>query len=260
MKPSTSSRLLLTPPLTAAENMALDELLLQRVVSDGPVVRLYSWSPPAVSLGYGQRSGEVDLAACCAHGIDVTRRLTGGRAVLHHQEITYSVVVEAERLGVGRSVTRAYQLLTAGLIRALAVVGIAAACHPRPATAATERDPACFATTIGGDLSVAGRKLIGSAQCHRFGGILQHGSLPIRIDEALLTACLHRPPGAARHWTCLDELGVELSVEDLAEPLADGLGPVLGSRPTIGTPTAAELADLAALAPKYRSDDWVLRL
>ncbi|NUP99834.1 MAG: lipoate--protein ligase family protein [Armatimonadetes bacterium] len=223
------------------------------------MLRLYSWQPAAVSLGFGQRSAEIDREGCRRHGIDVTRRITGGRAVLHQAELTYAVVVEAERLRVGKSVARAYQLLTAPLIAALRAVGVEASCSPRTGPL-TDRDPACFATAIGGDLSVGGRKLVGSAQCHKFGGILQHGALPLRIDESLLTACLKRPPGATRQWTCLEELRVELTAELFAAPLAEAYTELLGGRPEIGQPTAAERQAMAALAPKYAGEEWVYRL
>lgn len=240
--------------------MALDEWLLRHVTDTGPVLRVYTWSPPAVSLGYGQRSSGVDRDACARLGFDLTRRLTGGRAVLHQHELTYSVVVEAERLEVGRSVSKAYGLLSGCLIAALAQLGLAAVCRPAHGPRSEDPDPACFAATIGGDLAVGGAKLVGSAQCHKFGGILQHGSLPQRIDDAALSACLRRPPNARRDWTCLDELGVAVDEPALSEAMADGFANLLGGRAEIGEPTEAEWAGMRSLAPRYGSDEWTLRL
>ena len=253
-------RLLLTGPLTGAENMALDEWLLRAVTTTGPVMRVYTWQPPTVSLGYGQRCADLDDQACARLGFDVTRRLTGGRAVLHQHELTYSVAVEAERLNVGRSVTKAYGLLSGCLIDALARVGIEAGCRPSHRPRGEDRDPACFAATIGGDLAVGDAKLVGSAQCHKFGGILQHGSLPERIDDEALAACLHRPSAPRREWTCLEELGLSLTVEALAEALAGGFAELLGGRAVIGEPTEREWAGMRELAEKYASDEWVKRI
>ncbi len=221
------------------------------------MLRLFSWSPPAISLGYAQRSDDVDFEACRRRGIDATRRLTGGRAVLHDDELTYGVVVEADRLRVGRSVTRAYALLCGGLIEALAAVGIEVAMTA--AGQRGERDPACFASALGGDLAVGGRKLVGSAQCHRHGGILQHGAIPRTIDDQALADCLRRPAGR-REWTCLAELGVELSAESFASHLADGYAELLGGRAEIGAPSAEEWAGMRELAAKYAGADWVRRL
>ncbi len=253
-------RLLLTGPLSGAENMALDEWLLQHVQITGPVLRVYTWSPPTVSLGYGQRSAGVDREAIARLGFHLTRRLTGGRAVLHQHELTYAVVVEAARLNVGRSVSRAYGLLSGGLIDALASLGIEAVCRPAHGPRSEDPDPACFAATIGGDLAVNGAKLLGSAQCHKYGGILQHGSLPRRIDDDALAACLRRPAASRRDWTCLDELGLQVSAPALATAMADGFADLLGGRAVIGEPADDEWAGMRALAPKYASDDWTLRL
>ncbi|MBI2300291.1 MAG: lipoate--protein ligase family protein [Armatimonadetes bacterium] len=255
------ARLILTPPLPGALNMALDEVLLEGATRTGPALRLYAWSSPALSLGYGQRSDEVDFTGCREHGVDVTRRLTGGRAVLHADELTYSVVVPQELVGGLRGITESYRILSGGLIRALAELGLTAVCQPRRADARAARDPACFATALGGDLSVDGRKLIGSAQCHRFGGILQHGSLPIRLDAPLLAACLRRPPAAEVSWTCLAELGVEPDTARFAGALAAGFAPVFGAAPEPAEPTPDEWAAATALAQsKYAADEWVRRL
>lgn len=255
-------RLLLTPPLPGAVNMALDELLLERAVADGPTLRVYDWLRPTLTLGYGQPADDLDLAACATHGVDVTRRLTGGRAVLHHLELTYSVAVPAELVGGLRSITQAYALLSAGVSRGLAQLGLEAVCQPRSAARpAVKGDPACFAAALGGDLSVDGRKLVGSAQCHRHEAVLQHGSIPLDVDLELLNACLHRPVEATAGWTCLAEHGLAPTAKELAAALAAGFAPWLGTTPVIGAPTDTELADAESLAArKYGHPDWVLRL
>lgn len=252
-------RLLVTPELTGALNMALDEVLLRAAAESPPVVRVYTWSPPAVSLGYGQPADEIDVAACRAAGVDVTRRLTGGRAVLHHHELTYSVILSAARLGTGRSVALAYGRISGALAAGLARLGVSAVCTPRERAEAGGREAACFATTLGGDLAVDGRKLLGSAQCHRHGGVLQHGSLPLRVDGALHAVCLRRPPGAARRWTCLDELRLTFGLEAFGEALAEGCAALFGGRPRRAEPSPAEWAQATDLAAVYASDEWLHR-
>lgn len=260
-------RLLRTPPLTGAENMALDEVLLRRAAESAPVVRLYTWRPATVTLGYAQPVAAVDREAIARHGLDLTRRLTGGRAVLHADELTYSVIVGADTLGTARSISRAYGLISGALAEALDRVGVPAACQPRkraeagsaPAPGDLDRDPACFAATIGGDLAVGERKLVGSAQCQRHGGILQHGSIPITVDEALLAEVLRRPAGAGRDWTCLAELGLEPDPERFAEALADGFATLFGARPQPTEPTPAEWAAMHTLAEHYASEAWIAR-
>lgn len=258
MTSTSEPRLIFTPPAAGAWNMALDELLLLNAAAEPPVLRIFAWQPPAVSLGYGQSVDDIDRAACAAHGIEVTRRLTGGRAVLHHLEWTYSLVVSAAALGTGRSVAAAYGLLSGGLSAGLARLGIAARCTPRQ-LGESAGESACFATTLGGDLAVDGRKLVGSAQCHRGGGILQHGSIPIDVDDALQAACLRRPAGSTRGWTSLRELGLAVTADELGEALADGLAEVLGGRPTASKLSDAELAAADALAGKYATEAWITR-
>ncbi|MCC7494798.1 MAG: lipoate--protein ligase family protein [Fimbriimonadaceae bacterium] len=242
--------------------MAFDEHLLQTVAAAGPAVRVYAWQPAALSLGYGQPVAEVDRGALSAAGGDLTRRLTGGRAVLHEtDEITYSVVVEAGRLNVGRSVSRAYALLCEGLLSALRAVGVPVEWQVGSGPAAgPERDPACYAATIGGDLSVGGRKLVGSAQCHRFGGILQHGAVPRRVDRARLDRLLRRPSTARQPWTSLSELDLAVSPADFASALATGFEPLLGAVAEPTELTAADQAAIAELAAKYASEAWLARI
>jgi lipoate-protein ligase A len=252
------ARLIVTEALPGALNMALDEVLLAGL--GAPVLRVYRWRPACVTLGYGQSAADVDFEGCARRGVDVTRRLTGGRAVLHAaDELTYAVLVPADLLAVGRNVTAAYAKLCEGLLRALEILGITAEWSARHAGG--PRDPACFAAAQGGDLAVGGRKLLGSAQCHRFGGILQHGSLPLTIDESLLADCLRRPAGAAVDWTCLSELGVTVDAAGFGAALAEGFEPLFGGRAEGEAPKDGECAAARALAAeKYGAAGWVRRL
>jgi lipoyl(octanoyl) transferase len=181
-----SWRLLDTGPADGFTNMAVDEALLEIYSAQAlsPTLRFYTWSPPALSLGYGQPiASDIDLACCQALGIDVVRRPTGGRAVLHGREVTYSVIIREDDPLVAAGVLASYLTISRALIRGLSYLGITAELLPlrRPISSATV-SPVCFATPSSYEVAVAGRKIVGSAQRRAHGAIMQHGSLPLELD------------------------------------------------------------------------------
>lgn len=193
-------RFLNTGSSAAAFNMALDEaiFLLHEAGRTPPTLRVYAWGFPTLSLGYAQNTAtEVDLAACQEHGVAVVRRPTGGRAVLHDHEVTYSVVMPL-RLSDGlRSLTAHYHLIGTALAAALHALQLPVRLErPRVRTAGTRvaASPACFAALSRYELSVAGKKLVGSAQKRGQRSLLQHGSIPLSMDRQRLFACLQVPP------------------------------------------------------------------
>ena len=163
-----------------ALNMSVDEALVESVRAGAPpTLRFYGWSPPALSLGRNQPArGQYDSGALRRMGIDVVRRPTGGRAVLHDAELTYSVVVPDRMLGSARlAFERINVVLASGLASLGAAVSVASATGaplPVPSTVP------CFAQPVPGELLAAGRKLVGSAQVRIRGVLLQHGSIPLR--------------------------------------------------------------------------------
>jgi lipoate-protein ligase A len=183
-------RLILDGDCSGATNMARDIALLQAVSSgqSSPVLRLYGWSPACLSLGKHQTPEVADLEFCHRNGIDVVRRPTGGRAVLHHLELTYAVVAP---LGVGSlpsSVRRAYVSICQALVNACAELNIEAeltgdeltAVLPAPTSAIP-----CFKAPAGGEVVIGSQKLIGSAVRSHSGSILQHGSILLDWDSRL---------------------------------------------------------------------------
>src|SRR6202023_2378063 len=204
MSPSSAStsdtawRLLLDPPASGAWNMAVDEVLLDGVAngSGPPTVRFYEWAPPCLSLGYFQAFEVVDLDGCRRLGVDVVRRPTGGRAILHDRELTYSVALPASLLGHDGGVLPSYYRLSLALQDGLRRLGVPATLAPQSAASGPpEHGPVCFDRPSAHEILLHGRKLVGSAQMRRGGGILQHGSILVepRIDK--LTACLRLPEG-----------------------------------------------------------------
>ena len=164
-------------------NMAIDETLL-RGVAEGtspPTIRVFGWSPPTVSVGHSQNlDRELDLEACRRAGEGVVRRPTGGRAVLHSGELTYSVAGGGVQEGLGRTVMETYLLIARALVRGLGKLGVPAqlstgsgSARPRGQVAT----PPCFASAGRYEVVVSGRKVIGSAQRRMGEAVLQHGSL-----------------------------------------------------------------------------------
>lgn len=203
--------------------MAVDAALLAwavRTHPQRPVLRLYRWARPALSLGVHQRVSDELAGRCAERGVHVVRRPTGGTAVLHGDDLTYSVVAPSG----GRGVLEAYSWVAEGLIAGLALVGIPAEVGSRgtgpDGALALDARSACFATTVGADLKAGGAKICGSAQVRRSGWFLQHGSIPMG-DNRPLTADLLRHPGRNLS-TCIDLLSPGTTTDELAGALVKG--------------------------------------
>lgn len=189
-------RLLLDPPLTGKENMEKDLELMDAVGAglSPPTLRLYRWSPPAVSLGYFQDENEVvDLAACRQAGIDLIRRPTGGRAVLHDRELTYSIIVPEAHPFINRGgVLDAYRAISRGIITAFNLLGILAAVTPAGQNRAILAPGSCFDSPSAYEIQVEGKKVVGSAQLRREGIVLQHGSILFELPLDLYRRVLKK--------------------------------------------------------------------
>ncbi len=185
-------RVLVTPPADGATNMATDAALLDRARSSGEcVMRVYEWVRPTLSLGRNQTARQhYDLSRANALGIDFVRRPTGGRAVLHHRELTYSVTAPGAALGTLRD---AYARINRLLLAALRALGVEATIAPRSGRAPSPGVAPCFDLPAEGELTVDGRKLVGSAQWRDPDALLQHGSILVDDDQALASTLLRDP-------------------------------------------------------------------
>ncbi len=249
-------RLLQTPPLDGPSNMALDHALMARARQGGEaVLRVYEWSAPVLSLGRNQRARGVYVnQALESRGITVVRRPTGGRALLHHREITYSLTAPAstgEPLGV------MYRRMNGLLLDALSALGVAGVlarpvARSRPPTAMP-----CFAEPSAGEIVVDGRKLVGSAQWRDDGALLQHGSILVYDDQGLLPLLMrdasHSAPSPA---TLHALLGRAPRAAELAAAL---FAAVRRTEDALATPlTDAEVAalDTSRFVHHYLSAAW----
>lgn len=176
-------RLITDEPTSGAANMARDEAILQAVTGGVslPTLRLYAWSPACLSLGYGQRARDVDFARLTERGWDIVRRPTGGRAILHTNELTYSVALRADDPLAEGGIIESYRRISMALAAALEMLGVGIEANPK-GEAESGSGAVCFDSTNHYEITVNGRKLVGSAQARRGGGVLQHGSLPLTGD------------------------------------------------------------------------------
>jgi len=178
-------------------NMAIDEILSLKLMKKEtlPILRFYQWNPPCLSLGYFQDPlKEVDFEGLKKHGVTLVRRLTGGRAVLHDIEITYSIIIPSNVEWISSSITESYKFISIALLNGLKNLGIKADLSKPQNIKNTFKTSACFDSTSSYELAVNGKKIIGSAQ-RRFNGILlQHGSIPIKLNEDKLFDLLKIEP------------------------------------------------------------------
>jgi lipoate-protein ligase A len=179
--------------------MAIDEAMLI-AHSEGktpPTVRFYGWNPPTLSIGYFQKAeDEIDLQACEQQGIGFVRRPTGGRAVLHDRELTYSMIVSEEYPDMPSTVNEAYRVLSEGLVRGFRRLGLRAEMvnlgmpEEKAKYVSSAGSAACFDSPSWYELVVEGRKIAGSAQTRSRGVILQHGSILLEMDADQLFSLL----------------------------------------------------------------------
>jgi len=171
----------------ASINMAIDELLLSSSV---PVLRFYQWKPCAVSIGRYQDLNEIDLEYCAENNIDVVRRITGGKAVLHEKELTYSFIIDKDKMP--RSIIESYKIISGAIVQGLRGLGL----NPEMNSSKIKNrdNPVCFQEPSFNELTINGKKFVGSAQVRVKGKLLQHGSILTGINMKKLSNCFKKKP------------------------------------------------------------------
>jgi lipoyl(octanoyl) transferase len=271
-------RFIVTEAMSPAMNMAVDEAILQ-LHSEGkvpPTVRFYTWNPATLSIGYFQKAAkEINMEALRERGLGFVRRPTGGRAVLHDQELTYSVVVSESHPKMPSSVTEAYKVISMGLLHGFQRLGL----HAEMVSLATEEEKekysspgssACFDSPSWYELVVEGKKVAGSAQTRQKGVILQHGSILLEMDVELLFSLLNFPSERVKQRmmesfrqkaVTINEvsprpIGLQEAVEAFRDGFASGLEVELV--PGELTPEESALAE-ELVRTRYAVDEWNFR-
>jgi len=252
--------------------MAIDEAILNALAEGRslPTLRFFAWEPPCLSIGYNQAADEVDITRCQQAGVDLIRRPTGGRAILHTDELTYSIVAPQGEPRVAGGVVESYRRLSAGLVRGLRLLGVdvaqAEAGHGQDADVSA----ACFDAPSAYEVTAGGKKLVGSAQVRRRGAVLQHGSLPLQGDITRICYYLVVPSEERRQElrqelraraTLLElVLGRVVPFAQVVEALLKGFSEALNLRLKPGELSDHEMALVQRFRrEKYTAEAWNFR-
>ncbi len=228
--------------------MAIDEVLLSSKV---PVLRFYQWEPCAVSIGRYQDLGEIDLEYCTENSIDVVRRITGGKAVLHERELTYSFIIDKERMP--RSIIESYKVISNAIIQGLKTLGL----DPEMNSSKIENrdNPVCFQEPSFNELTINRKKFVGSAQVRKKGKLLQHGSILTGIDTERHSSCFKEKPEAddlEKRTTYID-----IPEEELKSAIKYGFSRYFNTSFNERSLCNKELSEAKELSQtKYRSMQW----
>ncbi len=242
-----SFRLIIDKPKDAFTNMAIDKAIL--FAKQEPTLRFFQWKPPAVSIGCFQSlEEEVDTERCKLQGIDVVRRITGGGAVFHDKELTYSFVIAEENSLVPADLLGSYEKICSAVIAGLKNLGLKAGYAPL------------------NDIVVNGRKISGCAQTRRNKAILHHGTLLMAVDVEKMFSLLKVPSEKIRdkmiatvqdRVTSIEkELGRGVSVEDLSNSLKKGFEQTFGIKLVLGKLGEEEWALVEQFREGFASSSW----
>jgi lipoate-protein ligase A len=253
--------------------MALDEAVLEHVQRGEAktTLRLFGWKPACLSLGQAQSFADVDMSRLRDHGWDVVRRLTGGRAILHTDEITYSIAGAAEDPRLVGTVLESYSRLARALRSAVTRLGVAVEMREDSSPWEQPSNPVCFEVPSAYEITFRGRKLVGSAQARRKGGVLQHGSIPLTGNLGRICDVLNFKSEAerqaasgrllARAITVEEALGRPVSWQTAADAMVRGFEEALGIRLKRAEPSAGELERTDELvSEKYAQASWNERI
>lgn len=261
-----------------AFNMALDEELLYWHSENKipPTIRFYGWNPPTLSVGYFQNiEKEINLDAVKKHGLGFVRRPTGGRGVLHDQELTYSVIVSEEHPEMPKTVTEAYRVISEGILEGFRELGLDAyfaipRTEKEKQSLKNPRSSVCFDAPSWYELVVEGRKVAGSAQTRQKGVILQHGSILLDLDEdKLFDLFIYKNDRLRERMqrnfkqkaVAINELAKEkITIEEASKAFKKGFEKGLNIHLEPYELTEEETEFVADLArTKYAADEWNYR-
>jgi len=252
-----------TGPCSAAYNMALDEAIAVDVRKDNapPTLRLYGWDVPSVSIGCFQKFSDVDIEYCTKKHIPVVRRPTGGRAILHSNEITYSFSVKTTHRLFSKGLLDSYKKISIALGSALSKIGLSPELK-LIREAHRLRNPLCFHSTSYGEITINNKKIIGSAQKRWTDSLLQQGSIPFIIDrdELVKVFRLKSTHGIREVFIGLKEILPELTTDDLKNAIRTSFEETFNTRLITLSPSHEEVSLAQEFeAKKYLSYQWNFR-
>jgi lipoate-protein ligase A len=256
-------RLLLHPHLPGYRQMAIDEALLEMArAGKPPVMRFYTWQKPTLSLGYFQNYKRVVQQSFVVHNnIDVVRRITGGRAVLHQYEVTYSLAGSLENEFANQSLRETYRLIANALDLGLKQMGVDRSLIQTDSGSnrAEAKLPQCFVSVSQFEHSAGMKKIIGSAQKRSRDRFLQHGSILLDFDAHLQNGCIQNPdPEIEQKVAPLNRLlQRDIRLEEIVERFSGAFEQVFQTRMQLSQLNDSELEQSAALEKTYQSEDWI---
>lgn len=255
--------------------MALDEAILDSVISgnEPPTIRFYAWVPACLSLGHAQPVDNVDVSALEARGWDLVRRPTGGRAILHTDEVTYSICARQDSPVMVGGILESYRRISKALVAGLAILGIDANADSQYAVpeGSAPNAAVCFEVPSNYEITAGGKKLIGSAQARRRLGVLQHGSFPLYGDLARITEVLKFTDSQERAMarkrllehavTAETILGTAPAWEQVILAMTAAIEDHLNVNLNLSVPSAEEVERANQLvSEKYGNSAWTFRI
>jgi lipoate-protein ligase A len=253
-------RLITQGPHHAFFNMALDEAISEAVRQklSPPTLRLYQWDRPSVTIGYFQKISEINTEYCIEKGYPVVRRATGGRAVLHDGELTYSFSSPKKIFSFNGSLLENYAVISNALIKGLNLIGINAGISFVKKRNSSHRNPACFKSVSYGEVTVDGKKIIGSAQKKYSDGFLQQGSIMLSFKAGELSNVLNGSNEEDfRDIGSISDAGREVTFNELKKPIKEAFEKELSVKLVSGDPSRFELSLAGEFEKKkYSATEW----
>jgi lipoate-protein ligase A len=250
--------------------MAVDQAILESAAagSSPPTLRLYAWDPVCLSIGYAQPVADVDRAKVAGEGWSLVRRPSGGTAVLHREELSFAMAAPESHPVAAGGVLALYRRLSGPLVLALRLMGLEA--QAEPGATSRGREPICFLIAAPYEITVNGKKLVGSAQRRRRGGVLQHGTIPLAGDLTPICRMIRYRDDAARAeaegrlralMTTVElASGRRVGWEEMASALAEALARELDVRLEPGNLTLEERRRAEQLRrDRYARQEWTLQ-
>jgi lipoate-protein ligase A len=249
-------------PLKGSLNMAIDEYLFKSLDQrSGTCVRFYRWEKPTASLGYAQTAAKIlDVDYCRDHGVEIVRRLTGGKLVLHHREVTYSFV--SDDIGAfGSTLSESYRLISRALMNGLEKMGLEPALARSTSPSYIKSQLPCFSQPARDEVEIGGKKIVGSAQKRVGPKFLQHGSIPLEEEEALLKSISPRGRDLELRLTSLSRvLGTKVDFDWAVERLGVGVAEFFGIHFRPRSLSAEEMAAVLRIqGERYENEAWTFR-